>query len=333
MAKTDDPWSNIAAPHTSSALSMRRTTEDGPWDFYWARDRESRCLLVLRGATASMPRARLPLLKGVEVFIQPATDDAKAALIIRLLDQTLRDIFFQLCTDIMISAEEAESEVDAVGRAVARTWRWHYLLRGGRGMLSVSEQLGLIGELLIVERFLLPNVSASVAVDAWKGPLGDARDFACGTVFVESKARGRSTMPSVRINSEHQLTRPMTGTLFLAVTVFDHGNADEQEGDCVSEVARRVRVQVQAGDERAIERFDALLEAAGLSQQHDYSIWRWKEWEQSIFHVKETFPRIEPDQLPAGVSNTRYDLWVPACVQFAVPRTSLDAALRGEEHV
>ncbi len=330
---TEDPWGGIAAPSSAGVLSMRRVAEDGRWDFYWARDAELRCLLVLRSNTASMPRTRLPHLRGVEVFIQPAADDGKAGLVVRLLDYTLRDIFLRLCLDIIASSGDAIAEADAVARAVGRTWRWHHLLRGGRGTLGPDEQIGLIGELLILERFLLPKIGAVSAVEAWRGPLGYAQDFASGNVCIESKARGRSRASEVRINSEQQLDYADATQFFLAVTVFEFANASGAPGATVTDVARRVRAIVANASEAALGRFDALLEAAGLGFDDDYSAWPWLESEQFLFHVKADFPRIVPRDLPAGVSKIRYDLSLPSCSEYLVPKESLDHALGGTPDV
>lgn len=331
--KTEQPWASIGVPLNADLLNMRRAADEGSWDFYWARDIDARCLLVLRGAQSAMPTSRLPHLKGVEILVQCAASDGKAGLVVRLLDQTLRDIFLELCLDVIASTAEAVSESDAIGRAVARTWRWHHLLRGGQGLLSPNEQLGLIGELLIFEQSVLPILGAPGAVEAWRGPLGAPQDFVRGGLSVEAKARGRSDAPDVRINSEQQLDCSPLAQLFLIVTEFDHSIPEEQPGASVSDVARRVRAKVIASDERAVERFDALLEAAGLTWEDDYSAWTWLETAQSVFHVQGEFPRVIPANLPAGVANVRYDLSLPACAEFLVPRASLETALRGVAHV
>ena len=90
-----------------------------------------------------------------------------------LLDSTQRDIFQTLCEDIIsAAARRPKSEAGAVSAALSRTWRWHHLLRGGRGtLLSPEEQKGLLGELFVLERLLLPRMDASSAVTAWRGPL------------------------------------------------------------------------------------------------------------------------------------------------------------------
>jgi hypothetical protein len=134
----------------------------------------------------------------------------------------LRDIFFQLCIDIMGSAARAESEAEALSTTVARTWRWHHLLRGGSsGLLSPEQQKGLIGELLVLEKDLLPVLSPAEAIAGWRGPLGAAKDFLIGKVAIESKALGRSTSPAVLVNSEFQLDETVVKRLFLHISVLD----------------------------------------------------------------------------------------------------------------
>ena len=124
---------------------------------------------------------RLPQIRDIEVTLSDTDQHGTRTLGLKLRDSSLQDIFHTLCVDIVSAAARAASEPDAVNTALRRTWRWHHLLRGGRsGLLSPEEQKGLIGELLVLERFLLPLLPASVAVAAWLGPLGSPKDFEVG---------------------------------------------------------------------------------------------------------------------------------------------------------
>ena len=167
-------------PKESSSLSARRIPEVGStaWGLYWAVDSHRDCLLVLQHDSSRRPSHRLPALTGLQVETQPAEDGVRKLVIVRLTEGEHRDIFYQLCLDIVESTRLAQSAEEAVDRLVVRTWRWHRLLRGGRdGRLSGEEQKGLIGELLVLERHLLPVIGAADAVRSWVGPLGAAKDF------------------------------------------------------------------------------------------------------------------------------------------------------------
>jgi hypothetical protein len=326
---SDDPWEGLSKPQDPTSINARRVDETNKWNFYWGRDSDGRCLLVLRHDAASRPQNRLPRLKGVDVFLQSAADKDKPALVLRLLDFTLRDIFHRLCLDIIGACAAATVEREAVATAVGRTWRWHHLLRGGAGLLTAQEQIGLIGELLVLEGYVLQALTPSQAVAAWGGPLGTPQDFVVGRTGVESKARGISDATQVKISSEYQLDDKELANLFLHLCVFETADAGSADGFTVSDAASRVRNVLSASDERATERYDALLAAAGFSYEDDYSAYRWRGGERNVYRLTEGFPRLAASRMPAGITNVRYDLFLSECAPFLVAPADLSTALIG----
>ena len=108
------------------------------------------------------------------------------------------------------------------------TWRWHHLLRGGRGtLLSPEEQKGLLGELFVLERLLLPSMDASSAVTAWRGPLGAPKDFEIARVAVEAKTHCWCCH-TVSLNHicSSQLDERGVDSLFLHVVELDEAPTD-----------------------------------------------------------------------------------------------------------
>ncbi len=326
----ENPWIGIARPVEKKALNMRRVDEAHERDFYWARDHDGACLLVMRAATASMPRVRLPQLRGVEVLWQPAESAERSLLTVRLLENNAVDIFRQLCLDIVSSARFAKTEADAAASAIGRTWRWHHLLRGGRGLLSEEEQCGLLNELRFLERHMLPALGGVDAVDAWKGPLGGAHDFAAHSAHVECKARGSSGDAGIHVSSEFQLDLLGAPVLYLQVATFHKVNDGELKGETVTEVARRVRGLLGASPPIAGQQFDGLLQAAGFSFDDDYSDCRLVPGPESFFEVGAGFPRLIPGSLPPGVRKVRYVLDLADCSGFASTAEKVCAMLGGK---
>jgi Putative PD-(D/E)XK family member, (DUF4420) len=327
---SENPWSSLAVPKSVSALVARRVSADGRWDFFWARDSDGRSLLVMRYGAENAPRERLPKLRGMEVFIHVDEDGAHPSLALRLREGALRDLFLHFCLDIIASTESAVSERDAVALALARTWRWHHLLRGGGGgLLSPEEQKGLIGELIVLETYLLPVLSAADALAAWRGPLGEAKDFVLQRIAIESKAHGSDREAMVRVSSEFQLDASELDALFLHLSRLDASSSADDGSFTVSEVVERVRDQLRDMDERAIDRFDALLMAAGFRPEDDYAHARWNGGERGIYHVRDGFPRLVPGELPAGISSVKYNLSVAPCGPFLVDPATLLASVTG----
>ena len=209
-----------------------------------------------------------------------------------------------------------------------RTWRWHHLLRGGGGtLLSPEEQKGLIGELLVLERILLPHVEASAAVTAWRGPLGSPKDFEIGRVAIEVKARRGGATPTVAITSEDQLDESGVDSLFLYVVELDEAPEDATDGVTVREVADRVYEQLYSLDPGAAGVFESLILAAGVRAEDDYSNSHWLEGPSRVYLVTGEFPRIARSDVRPGVSYVRYTVSLDDCEPFQMSVSALAEAL------
>lgn len=325
---SDDPWRGLALPGADEALNARRVDASNPWDFFWARSHDGRYLLVLRHSAEAKPVSRLPRLREIEVQDHTATPEGPSTLTFTLLDSAQKDLFYRLCTDIVEGASGAASEREAVHIAITRTWRWYYLLSGGRdGRLSVEEQQGLIGELLVIEKLLLPALPANDAVSAWRGPLGAPKDFEIGSICIEAKGRRGASAPYVRVNSEHQLDGAGIGALFLFVAELARAPSGTPGAECVTEIARRVRQTITASDPAAARPFDTLLEAAGLKWEDDYKDAVWLIGPDRLYRTGEGFPRLTSALVPAGVSNVTYTLALAECDRFRITEDELLHAL------
>ena len=327
-----DPWKDIAPPDSSTAINGRRVDADGKWNFFWARDIAGKHLLVL-GFECDPSAARLPRPKGIEVAMHGGETRRGAMLTLALLDAGHRDIFYRLCVDIVAAAAGASTESEAIAITIARTWRWHHLLRGGGdGRLSIEQQKGLIGELFVMERLLLGSISGADAVASWTGPLGAPKDFEIGTVCLEAKARRGAATPAIAVSSEHQLDSTGTAALFLHVTDLARGSVDTPDSFSVTDVARRVVSRVSGLDPGALEPLESLLAATGFQWADDYSDCLWIEIATHLYEVVEGFPRLTYDGVPAGVSRVKYSIALAECEPFSVDASRLRLFLEGAEH-
>ena len=275
----------------------------------------------------SVPSTPLPILRDIEVTLSPADDRGSHILAFKLLDTGQQDLFHTLCQDIISAAETMATEGEACSVALMRTWRWHHLLRGGGSGLSPEGQRGLIGELQVLEQLLIPQLGASDAVAAWKGPLGSPKDFEIGRVAIEVKARRGGATPTVAITSEDQLDESGVDSLFLYVCEVDSAQAGDTRGFTVTEMAERVRLLVESRDPGAAQRLEALIIAAGLDSGDDYSQSKWLEGSSHIYSVSGDFPRITGYELRQGISRVRYSVSLSNCQAFETTVPQLYQAL------
>ena len=327
---TDNPWRCIAAPSDTSMVNARRVDASLPWNFFWARSADRRVMLTLRHAVAASPAAALPRIREIEVTLSEVDEHGTRTLGLKLRDSAQRDIFHTLCLDIVTAAAGAVSEAGAVNTALRRTWRWHHLLRGGRsGRLSPEEQKGLIGELLVLERVLLPHLPTSVAIAAWMGPLGSPKDFEVGRLAIEAKVHRGSAEPNVAINSEYQLDSDGLDALFLHVVELSAAPESVAESFSVSDLAARVRSRILADEPGAEGTFDGLLDAAGLREEDSYDDSKWVEGRSRVYAVRADFPRITAAATLPGVERVRYTVALNRCEPFEVPEKALSNAIAG----
>ena len=324
----EDPWEEIARPSVAGSVSARRVDANLPWSFFWAKDPNDKVALTLHVDTESTAMAHIPELRSIDVTLALPDSTGKQLLAFRLLDAYHQDIFLSLCKDIISATTRADSEGDAFSIALLRTWRWHHLLRGGRGTkLSREEQKGLLGELLVLERLLLPRMSAWTAIEAWRGPLGASRDFETSRLGIEAKACRGGANRHISITSESQLDESSVETLVLYVVQFDAAPDEDSRSVTLTEVVDRIAERLVSLDPTSTSIFETRLSAAGYRIEDDYSSDRWLEDVTRIYRVTGDFPRITPDDLRPGVSKVNYAISLADCDRFMVSVESLDKVL------
>ena len=326
----EDPWGEISPPGIAETVNARRVDAELPWDFFWARGADGRVLLTLTHEEGSSPSNPLPRLRDIEVSLSPPDTTGSRILALKLLDTNQVDVFHSLCRDIIEASMGAQSEAEAVSVVLMRTWRWHHLLRGGGGtLLSLQAQMGLIGELFMLERYILPNLDPASALAAWRGPLDSPKDFEIGGVAIEVKARRGGAASYISITSEDQLDEDGVDFLFLYVVELGQASAAGNDGVTVQEVAGRISRHLNETHPGVSQVFEALLLAAGLTPEDDYSDHRWIEGTSRFYTVTDDFPRILPGEIRSGVSRVRYSVSLGDCEPYSVGESRLMDTLVG----
>lgn len=324
MTLPDDPWRGLAKPTSQNEIIARRVSAAGKWNFFWAIDHEGRRLLVLRHAPNVSPGGKLPAFKGFDVA-RGASVETEATLTFRLLDVQQREPFHRLCLDIVDAAESRSTEQEAIAVALQRTWRWHYMLRGGAGRLGAEEQKGLLAELLTLRDVVALREGLHHAIDAWVGPLGAVHDFRLSHASIECKAGRGSSEAYVAISSEHQLEPPASGPLYLRILMIQQCEPEAAGATTLADVIEGIAHDCENVGQATAELFVSRLQAAGALGDQDLTETSWRVEEILTARVEDPMPRLVPRSLPLGVAGVRYGLSVAA----VRPHTIGDDAIWG----
>ena len=324
---SSDPWAQITAP-LGDQIAAIRVDDELDWNFFWACDRDGSIMLTLRHGAASSPDGGLPRPKGLEIRTSSVGNGDDQLLSVKLVDPSNREIFHRLCTDIIDATRLATDERQAVALAVRRTWRWHYLLRSGLDQrLTLEEQKGLIGELLVLKNHVMKTLPAFDAVRSWMGPEGSPKDFEIGRLAVEAKARRGAAKPYVAISSEDQLDTSGVDKLFLHVVdlaLIPVGSG----GFTVQDLAREVLSLFSPSDVLAIDLFEDKLTTAGLRPEDSYLNDCWLVGSTRVFSVTDGFPRITAADAPAGVESVSYSIDLGHLGAYEIDQSELSIAIK-----
>ena len=334
MTDTEDPWKPLSPPSQMTDVSGRRVDQSLPWNVYWALDMDRRCLLVFRHSPENSPARTLPRLQGLEVTISAQQQNGQSLLVIRLKDNGQREVFHHLCLDMIEATRATKTEQQAIERFIARIWRWHWLLRGGRdGRLPEEVQKGIIGELQLMQGYLFSVIGVEAAVRSWMGPLGAPKDFEIGHVCIEVKSRKGSAVPFVSISTQHQLDTEGVDALFLYVVEVVNAPGSDPNGITLTDQVVSVQQKIQGLGAAVADLFEQRLMAVGFDRTHDYTDTKWLIGQERLFKVSGDFPRVTPSMYPSGVEKVRYEISLSDCEPYRVDRVDVTPILKGERDV
>ena len=125
--------------------------------------------------------------------------------------EQMQDYVYELINSVNLEALVQSS--DKIIEKYVKIWR-------NTSVLGLSEQMGLFGELWILEKLMLANNPE--IVHRWTGPEGATHDFELETCHLEIKTTSINNS-NLKISSLNQL-RPSNPDLYLVVVNLDQGN-------------------------------------------------------------------------------------------------------------
>lgn len=273
-----------------------------PLQFFIGRDDSLHARIVIRGRA----KPQRPSLSGL-VRIDRFEDQAGHwNLSLTLQDPRFEEVFVRLADDVHARTATAPSEAVATDRVVRVIDDWHRLLQARpRGVLSMEELRGLVGELWLVLNWFTRDRSLPAALEGWLGPLGLPQDFWFDEVgHFEAKCIGPSTS-SVKISSADQLD-----PLDMQLLVLIMATADEtQPGalNLLSLVSRVHDVLAELGetDQALRDRLDHL--GVDLAEPFYQETW-FVIANVYAYLVGEGFPAIRSSALADGIERVRYQI-------------------------
>lgn len=323
------PWSEIEIPASKNAFNSILANPEHPFDFYWSKNINGQYVFRFMGQFDPDISDNAPYMRGIEVF--GGVEGNRAHLTLALESSEDAKIFHFLCVSLMEATEPVEPRNDTAAARIIlnHLGRWQNLLKSrGSDLLTLQQQTGLFGELMVLRDIFMANISAREAIATWTGPMGDEQDFGYGGNLVEVKTTRTTSDQEIRISSLSQLDS-ISGKItmvFQTVGVFENQPPQSQSlNSIVTEIADALGME---GTELA-DQFDMRLAMVGYVVHPEYEKYHFAAVSRRIFAIEGDFPRICAGDLRHGITKAAYSIMLDACLPFELTEPPALARILG----
>ncbi len=318
-------WEQIEKPSSPGTLKVRRADPDHPHNFFRGRNHRGHYLLQYKGSFILDTALKIPNLAGINISFEQIGDN-EAQLTLLLNDSSQSDIFRALCANLMESTIEIPADKDrlVVEVLINRLERWQNLLKQFRErVLTISEQIGLFGEILLLRDKFLTNLKPSDAISSWRGPHDDEQDFLFSDWLVEVKTQMSSSDKKLIISSQDQLDSS-SGNIAICHQTLAQSSETDLNSCTLLELVKQVEEVLLASDTYALDLFYSNLIQAKYTERDEYDRVSYVLGDRNFYEAREGFPRIVASDLMEGIGDVRYTIRVDACIEFEVDEVTFD---------
>lgn len=280
--------------------SFKRVDENHSLDLYIGTDNLSRKTLFL---VSNVEPDIITSSQIINVIIGQRKDN-KWGISFTLLEDKFEDIFNCFCTDIIESSRLITDKDKGTEFIRDRFIKWQLMLSKTRGeLLSQSVIKGLIGEILFLEKYLIPAYGQETAVKSWIGPDKADQDFVCGNTWYEVKTT-ESGSESVSITSVEQLDMAKSGELIIIY--LDKTSSTDVSKITLNGIFHELYNLLENDELKT--KLSGILLNLGYFPRPEYEEPAFKLSKIDKYKVDEKFPSVRRAELPDSVINLKYQL-------------------------
>lgn len=217
------------------------------------------------------------------------------------------DMFTVMVQDIVqtiyMHAQDSENSIFQIFLGRIRAWQ-SFMDKASVGILDIEAEIGLFGELTILENMLNAGMLPGLALDAWRGPLDGVHDFLVGNGGIEVKSTVAENSFLAKIVSLDQLDDTLIRPLYLAGVRLDLSEL----GVSLPEFIQNVRHHFD--DDLASQNiYDCrLIQAGFLTSFSDRYTRRFRHIRTTVYEITNTFPRLTRNNVPWAILKGSYEL-------------------------
>jgi hypothetical protein len=308
-----------------SQIKTRISTVNN-FEAYAATNKVTRNHLFLLqiGKETIVTNVKFKRFKGVAIYVLDFGEFKELTII--LLDENVIDIFTLFIENIIEEINKSASELEALSTIEIVIARWKRLFEKiNVGGLTIEQQKGLFGELLVIRELLQDGYSAKALMEAWVGPKFHDKDFLFNSIGIEVKLTTLKH-PSIKITNEGQLNDTNLDALYLVLYIVDEVKGN---GTSLVNLIEEIRSHIMSNSE-VLSCFNSSLGLLGYEDEDsEYYNMLFSVREINRYQIQEGFPRIIQTSNLSGVFNISYSIELSACELYKLSDTPLKKLING----
>ncbi len=284
---------------------------------------KERCLAVHISRNNGFNIKQWENYKDIKIEVFPdEKNKSKSFVLIILLNWKYKDVFSVLSEDLIFNISNIASERQTLNDILNRLVSWQNLFDKQReDGLSEELQIGLYGELYFLRKLLTLSGNNYHFLQTWQVPSNKAQDFHYNNWAVEVKSTHSNNPQKIQINSARQLDNSIVPDLFLYHLSLDIRNV---KGETLNQIVDTIEDYL-SNDLVSLNNFKLKLFEIGYFDIHKakYDEKAYNLRNESIFQVKDDFPRILENQTRNGVGDVRYSILISECTPYRIEEGEL----------
>ena len=214
------------------------------------------------------------------------------------------DMFFLFIADLLNLSNDSRDLpiLKRHGLIVMRIKAWQKFMKSESDRFTNEQEIGLFGELLVLDFLIEKRVIQGTITSVWQGPIRAKRDFSISNeLSLEVKTSLTDSPFIAKISSLEQLNNCDVENLYLVAVKLQ----ESREGQTVAELIKIIKEKLK--DQYLIYEFDSLLVVSGfLENKISRPLMKLSLDYIKAFNV-ESIPRILPTTIK-GVVSARYEI-------------------------
>lgn len=218
-------------------------------------------------------------------------------------------LFYNFCEDI-INQTENYTGTDGYVEIINRYNQWRKMFYGSSKLLTESEVMGLIGELLFLKEYAIKEYGTTTGLNGWSGPEPTHKDFSFDNFWYEIKTIN-SFKNSVTISSIEQLDSENEGRLIVYSL---EKMSPSFRGIKLNDLVKKVMSLLTLDTDKDI--FIEKLKQVGYSYSEVYDNYVYNYVCKDSYVVSDEFPRLKAADLPVGIGRIQYEILISLIAKY-----------------